>query len=50
LGDSPALADALLASLAPEVFGHQRASGVAARRISDDLALLARRVLGGPGA
>ena len=45
LGSNRALVDALLAPLAPDVFAHQRASGVPARRIADDLSLLARRVL-----
>jgi AcrR family transcriptional regulator len=39
------LVDALLAPLAPDVFAHQRASGLSARRIADDLSLLARRTL-----
>jgi AcrR family transcriptional regulator len=41
-----ALVDALLAPLAPDVFAHQRAGGLSARRIGDDLSLLARRTLG----
>jgi hypothetical protein len=45
LGSNRALVDALLAPLAPDVFAHQRASGVPARRIAEDLSLLARRVL-----
>ena len=45
LGDRPALVDALLAPLAPDVFAHQRASRVAAKRIEEDLALLADRLL-----
>jgi AcrR family transcriptional regulator len=47
LGSHRALVDALLAPLAPDVFAHQRATGVSARRIADDLSLLARRVLAG---
>jgi AcrR family transcriptional regulator len=47
MGDRPALADALLAPLAPEVFARQRASGLPAKRIADDLDLLARRALAG---
>jgi AcrR family transcriptional regulator len=39
------LVDALLAPLAPDVFTHQRADGLSARRIADDLSLLARRAL-----
>ncbi len=46
LGPRAALVDALLAPLAPDVFAHQRASGISARRIADDLADLAGRVLG----
>jgi hypothetical protein len=46
LGDCPALVDALLAPLAPDVFAHQRAGGLSARRIADDLATLAGRMLG----
>jgi AcrR family transcriptional regulator len=45
LGDRPALVDALLAPLAPDVFAHQRASGLRGKRIADDLALLAHRLL-----
>jgi AcrR family transcriptional regulator len=45
LGDRPALVDALLAPLAPDVFAHQRASGLSGKRIADDLALLASRLL-----
>jgi AcrR family transcriptional regulator len=41
----PALVDALLAPLAPDVFAQQRAGGLSARRIARDLGLLARRVL-----
>jgi AcrR family transcriptional regulator len=40
------LVDALLAPLAPDVFAHQRATGLSARQIADDLSLLARRTLG----
>ena len=49
LGSNRALVDALLAPLAPDVFQHQRERGLSARRIADDLALLARRTLGGGG-
>jgi AcrR family transcriptional regulator len=45
LDDHPALADALLAPLAPDVFAHQRASGHTAAEIAGDLAVLARRTL-----
>jgi AcrR family transcriptional regulator len=45
LGESPALVDALLAPLAPDVYAHQRASGIPARQIADALALLARRAM-----
>ena len=45
LGETRALVDALLAPLAPDVFAHQRDSGLSARQIADDLALLAARVL-----
>jgi AcrR family transcriptional regulator len=45
LGDRPALVDVLLAPLAPDVFAHQRASGLRGKRIADDLALLAHRLL-----
>jgi AcrR family transcriptional regulator len=44
LGKAPALRDALLAPLAPEVFAHQRAAGISADAIAGDLATLARRV------
>jgi AcrR family transcriptional regulator len=44
--DSPALVDALLAPLAPDLFAHQRASRRSARAIADGLETLARRVLG----
>ena len=46
LDDSAALADSLLAPLAPDLFAHQRASGRSARAIADALATLARRALG----
>jgi AcrR family transcriptional regulator len=42
----PALADALLAPLAPDVFAHQRAAGLSPRRIAGDLGVLARKTLG----
>jgi AcrR family transcriptional regulator len=42
----PALADALLAPLAPDVFAHQRAAGLSAKRIARDLGVLARKTLG----
>jgi AcrR family transcriptional regulator len=45
LGARAGLVDALLAPLAPDVFAHQRATGLSARRIADDLSLLARRTL-----
>jgi AcrR family transcriptional regulator len=41
----PALVDALLAPLAPDVFAQQRARGLSARRIARDLGLLARKAL-----
>jgi AcrR family transcriptional regulator len=41
-----ALADALLAPLAPDVYAHQRAAGRSPRAIGDALGTLARRVLG----
>ena len=47
LGRHPALVDALLAPLAPDVFAHQRAAGVPAKRIAGDLGVLARRALQG---
>ena len=47
LADRPALADALLAPLAPDVFAHQRASGLTVEEIAADLATLAHRALGG---
>jgi AcrR family transcriptional regulator len=46
LDDHPALVDALLAPLAPDVYLHQRGTGLAAKTISEDLAELARRALG----
>jgi AcrR family transcriptional regulator len=46
LGDRPALADALLAPLAPDVFAHQRSGGMRLEQIGGDLALIAERVLG----
>jgi AcrR family transcriptional regulator len=42
----PALADALLAPLAPDAYAHQRAAGRSPRAIADALATLARGVLG----
>ena len=45
LGDHPALADHLLAPLAPDLYAHQRSSGLSARRIAQDLAILGRRAL-----
>jgi AcrR family transcriptional regulator len=42
----PALADVLLAPLAPEAYAHQRAAGRSPRTIGNALAALARRVLG----
>jgi hypothetical protein len=45
LDGHPALADALLAPLAPDVYAHQRASGADAAQMADDLALRARRTL-----
>jgi AcrR family transcriptional regulator len=45
LGARPALVHALLAPLAPDLYTHQRASGLSKRRISGDLSLLARRAL-----
>ncbi len=46
LDDHPALVDALLAPLAPDLYLHQRESGLTAEQISRDLAELARRALG----
>ncbi len=45
LGERPGLAHALLAPLAPDVYAHQRASGITARQIADGLALIARRAM-----
>jgi AcrR family transcriptional regulator len=45
LGDHPALVDALLAPLAPDVFAHQREAGRSADQIAADLETLARRAL-----
>ena len=45
LGDHPALVDALLAPLAPDVYRHQRISGLAAEQVAADLGALARRAL-----
>ena len=42
----PALVDALLAPLAPELYAHRRAAGASPAAIKADLATLARRVLG----
>jgi AcrR family transcriptional regulator len=47
LGDRPALVDALLAPLAPDVFAHQRACGRTADEVAAELATLARRALDG---
>lgn len=47
LDHHPALVDALLAPLAPDVFAHQRASGLTPAQIADALAALARRTLAG---
>jgi AcrR family transcriptional regulator len=48
VGDPDALADVLLAPLAPEVYRHQRDdAGLTSSRIGASLALLAQRVLGG---
>jgi AcrR family transcriptional regulator len=49
LDDRPALADALLAPLAPDVYAHQRAFGGSPEQIARDLALIARRTLEGSG-
>jgi AcrR family transcriptional regulator len=46
LEDHRALVDAFLAPLAPDVYVHQRESGLTPEQISDDLAVLARRALG----
>jgi AcrR family transcriptional regulator len=45
LDERRALVDALLAPLAPDVYLHQRESGLRAEQISEDLAVLARRAL-----
>jgi AcrR family transcriptional regulator len=45
LRDAAALTDALLAPVAPDVYVHQRESGLSRRRIAAGLADLARRVL-----
>jgi AcrR family transcriptional regulator len=45
LGDRPALVDALLAPLAPELYAHQRAAGRTPAAITADLETLARRAL-----
>jgi AcrR family transcriptional regulator len=45
LEEHGALVDALLAPLAPDVYLHQRESGLTAEQISGDLAELARRAL-----
>ncbi len=45
VGEPPALVDALLAPLAPEVFAHQRAAGLAPAAIAAGLETIARRVL-----
>jgi AcrR family transcriptional regulator len=47
LDDHPALVDALLAPLAPDVFAHQRASGLTPAQIAGALTTLARRTLAG---
>jgi AcrR family transcriptional regulator len=46
LADRPALVDALLAPLAPDVYAHQRSTGLTAEQIAGDLAVLARKLLG----
>ena len=47
LGDAanPALVDALLAPVAPDVFAHQRERGLSVGEITDALETLARRVM-----
>jgi AcrR family transcriptional regulator len=45
LGREPVLIDALLAPLAPDLFAHQRASGLPAEQIAAGLGALARRTL-----
>jgi AcrR family transcriptional regulator len=42
LGATPGLVDALLAPLTPDVYAHQRASGLSAQQITEGLALIAR--------
>jgi AcrR family transcriptional regulator len=49
LEDRRALVDALLAPLAPDVYLHQRSSGLTAERISGDLSELALRALSAGG-
>lgn len=46
LPERPALVDALLAPLAPELFAHQQAAGLTPAAIAAGLETLARRVLG----
>jgi AcrR family transcriptional regulator len=46
VGGGAALADALLAPLAPDAYAHQRAQGRSPRTIANSLATLARRVAG----
>ena len=48
VGDRPALIDAMLALLAPDVFANQRASGLSERQIADALTILATKLLGQP--
>ena len=48
LGDHRSLVDALLAPLAPDVFSLQRATGLPAEEIADDLAVLAHKALTPP--
>jgi AcrR family transcriptional regulator len=43
--EGPALVDALLAPVAPDVFAHQRSRGLSAQEIADALATLARQVM-----
>jgi AcrR family transcriptional regulator len=43
--ESPALVDALLAPLAPDVFAHQRSRGLSAEEIAGGLETLARQVM-----
>jgi AcrR family transcriptional regulator len=47
VGEPDALADILLAPLAPEVYRVQREAGLTKQQIADTLAILARRVLSG---